>query len=81
MVKTLYSHEIETKRNELAERIYDLMKEETKQTSCSSLENCDHVMSNMRAVNFNVPEFNAYIKLVCEKYPQVCELNLNENKK
>jgi len=76
MVKSLYSHKIETKRNKLAERIYNLMSEEVKQGICLKREKCSYVEDTLGLINMNPVEAKSYVAFACEKYPNVCEVNL-----
>jgi hypothetical protein len=77
-LKTLYPHEIVERRNQLIKRIAEVAIKLNSQKECSKLGNCTYVTDNLKAVNFNVPQANGYLTLVCEKYPGVCELNMGE---
>jgi len=78
MVETLYSHELEAKRGRLVGRIAQFVREGGKQSICSKIGDSNYVIEDLEKANLKIPEANGHITLVCEKYPQVCELNLNQ---
>jgi len=75
VVRALYSHEIEQRREELVLRLEDAVTS-SGGSICSRLRTCTHVHDNIKACNMNLPEAYAYISIVCGLYPNVCELNM-----
>lgn len=76
MEKMLHRDENETQKKDLLNRVVDLVLLGVEQKKCSKYENCNHVVEQISAVNFNIPEAEGYLTLICEHYPNACKLNL-----
>jgi len=78
--KILYRHEIKERHNELLKRLEEIVRENPTQSICPHVHSCNYVMKNFEAANFNVSQSRGYVLLICEKYPQACELNFEDDK-
>ena len=63
----------------IARKVLDVILEfGESQNTCPKIDDCDHVVREMKRLHLNIPQANGYITLVCEKYPLACELNQKE---
>ena len=78
-VRSKLSIEVKKDREELVERLADLITSGVKSKVCSKLEKgCEYPIDQIKAVNFSIPQAERYLTVVCENYPKACELNLGD---
>ena len=72
--------EQDTKTKELESRLIDVISNGIKQRTCTCDEEgtCYFLMDKIVKENLSSESLGAYKELICEKYPEVCELNIRK---
>ena len=65
--------------NELGDRVLNLILKKEKQKHCSINQECPYISEHVKSGVFNPRYAGFYLTTICLKYPDACELNL-ENK-
>ena len=78
---SLNEDQLKKRKGLLVERLAaELSNPERKPGMCPKWGNCSYIHDNIIALNMDVGAAYRYASIVCERYHQICELNLeNEN--